>query len=67
MKNRDFGFKNMKQVESPKITSKVLYELLIRSYERFKDFAQTYNLTISKNASANHGKSEHHEKTNVNR
>ena len=37
----DFKAKNMKKTESPKITSKVHYELLIRSYERFKYFSQT--------------------------
>ena len=34
----DFKAKNMKKTESPKISSKFLYELLIRSYERFKYF-----------------------------
>ena len=36
-KKCDFRFKNMK---NPNMTSKVLYELLIRSYERFKYFSQ---------------------------
>ena len=66
-KKWDFRFKNIKKTESPKMTSKVLYELLIRSYERFKDFSQTWNLTISKNTSVNNGKSKHYEKLNFNR
>ena len=40
-KKRDFRFKNMKEIESPKMTSKVVYELSIRSYERFMYFSQT--------------------------
>ena len=32
-KKRDFRTKNMKKTESPKMTSKVVYELLIMSYE----------------------------------
>ena len=50
-KKIDFRFKNIKTIESPNITSKVICELLIRIYERFKYFTQTWNLTISKNAS----------------
>ena len=44
------------------MTSKVLYELLIRSYERFKYFSQTWNFTISKSTSVNQRKREHHGK-----
>ena len=44
--------------------SKVLYELLLRSYERFKYFSQTLNFTISKNTNVNHRKPEHYEKLN---
>ena len=47
-KKSDFSSKNIKKTESPKITSKVLHELLIRSYEGFKYFSHTWNLTISK-------------------
>ena len=57
----------MKKSESTKMTSKVLYELLIRSYEQFKYFSQTWNFTISKNTNVNHRKSEHYEKLNFNR
>ena len=67
LKKCDFRFKNMKKTESPKMTSKVLYELLIRSYERFKYFSQTWNLTIAKNTSVNQRKSKHHRKLNFNR
>ena len=52
-KKRDFRTKNMKKTKSPKMTSKVLCELLIRSYERFKYFSRTWNLTISKSTSVN--------------
>ena len=52
----------MKKIESPKMTSKVLYELLTRSYEQFKYFLQTWNLTISKTTKVNNRKSEHHKK-----
>ena len=41
----------MKKTKSPKITLKVLYELLIRSYERFMYFRQTWKFTIFKNTS----------------
>ena len=40
LKKCDFRFKDMKKTESPKMTSKGLYELLIRSYERFMYFRQ---------------------------
>ena len=63
-KKCDFRFKNIKKTESPKMTSKVLYELLIRSYERFKYFWQTWNLTISKSTSVNQWKCEHNGKIN---
>ena len=33
-KKCDFRFRNIKKTESPKMTTKVLYELLIRSSER---------------------------------
>ena len=66
-KKTDFRFKNMKKTESPKMTSKVLYELLIRSYERFKYFSRTWNLTISKSTSVNQQKCGHHGKINFNR
>ena len=49
------------------MTSKVLYELLIRSYERFKYFSQTWNLTIAKNTNVNQRKSKNHEELNFNR
>ena len=62
-----FRFKNMKKTESLKMTSKVLYELLIRSYERFKYFSQTLNLTIAKNTNVTQRKSKHHEKLNFSR
>ena len=35
------GFKKMKKTESSKMASKVLYELLIRGYERLTYFLQT--------------------------
>ena len=44
--------------------SKFLYELLIRSYERFKYFSQTWISTIAKNTNVNHRISKHHEKLN---
>ena len=66
-KKSDFTFKSMKKTESPKMTSKVLYELLIRSYERFKYFSRTWNLTISKSTSVNQRKCEHHGKINFSR
>ena len=44
------------------MTSKVLYELLIRSYARFKYFSRTWNLTIFKSKSVNQRKCEHHGK-----
>ena len=37
-KKTDFRYKNIKKTESPKMTSKLLYELLIRSWERFEYF-----------------------------
>ena len=37
----DFRFTNMKRTKSPKVTTKVLYELLKRSHERFEYFWQT--------------------------
>ena len=48
------------------MTSEVLYELLIRIYERFKYFLQTWNLTISKNTNVNNRISKHYEKINHN-
>ena len=42
------------------MTSNVLYEVLIRSYERFKYFSQTLNLTMAKNTNVNKQKSKHH-------
>ena len=56
----NFSFKNMKKTESPKMISKVPYELSIRSYERYKYFSQTWSLTIAKNTSVNWRKSKHH-------
>ena len=61
------GSEIWKKAESPKMTSKVLYELLIRSYERFKYFSRTWNLTISKSTSVNQRKCGHHGKINFNR
>ena len=46
----NFTSKNIKNSESPKMTSKVLYELLLTSYEQFLIFSQTWNLTLHKNA-----------------
>ena len=57
-----FRFQKMKRTESPKLTSKFLYELLIRSYARFKYFSRTWNLTIFKSKSVNQRKCEHHGK-----
>ena len=57
----------MKKTESHQMTSKVLYEVLKKSYERFKDFSQTSNLTISKNTNVNNGKSSNYEKLNFSR
>ena len=48
-KKSDFRFKNIKKTESPKMISKVLCELLIRSYEQFYVFSLTLNLAIIKN------------------
>ena len=62
-KKDDFMFRNMKKTESPKMTSKILYELWIKSYEQFKYFSQTWNLTISKNTSVNHRTLKHYEKS----
>ena len=44
--------------------SKVLYKLLIKSYERFGFFSRDLNLTIAKNINVNHQISKHQEKTN---
>ena len=63
----DFRLKNMKKTESQKMTSNVLHELLIRSYERFNYFSQTWNLTIAKNTKENQRKSKNHEELNFNR
>ena len=60
-KKCDFSSKNIKKTESPKITPKV------RSYEGFKHFSQTWNLTISKNTSVNQRKCEHRGKINFSR
>ena len=49
IKKCDFTSKNIKNSESPKMTSKVLYELLLTSYEQFLIFSQTWNLTLHKN------------------
>ena len=46
------------------MTSKVVYEHLIRSYERFTYFSQTWNLTIAKNTNVNQGKSKNHAELN---
>ena len=51
-----------KKTETPKMDSKVLYELLIRSYERFKYFSEAWNWMIAKNTGVNQRKSKHHEK-----
>ena len=47
----NFTSKNIKNSESPKMTSKVLYELLLTSYEQFLTFSQTSNLALHKNTS----------------
>ena len=57
----------MKKTESPKMTSKFLYEIIIRSYERFTYFSQTWNLKIFKNTDVDQQKSKHYEKLNFNR
>ena len=46
------------------MTSKVLYELLIRSYGKIEFFSQTWNLTTDKNTYVNRGKTKDHEKFN---
>ena len=51
----------MKKTESPKLTSKVQYELLIRSIEQ-SFFSKTQNLIIDKNTSVNHVKTKDYEK-----
>ena len=43
--NCDFLLEKMKNTESPKITSKVLNELLTRSYDQFECFSQTLFMT----------------------
>ena len=53
----------MKKIESPNMTSKVVYELLIRSYERFMYFSQ---ITVAKNTIVNQRKSKNHEELNFN-
>ena len=49
------------------MTSKALYELLIRSYARFMYFRQTWKFTISKNTNVNNRKSKHYEELNFSR
>ena len=49
------------------MTSKVLYELLIRSYEQFKVVSLTSNLAIDKNTHVNNRKNKNHGKLNFNR
>ena len=61
----DFRLQSMKKIESPKMTSKVLYGLLIRSYEQFKYFSQTWNLTIAKNTNVNQLKSLYFEENKI--
>ena len=39
LKKCDFSSKKLNKTENPKITSKVLNDLLIRSYEQFKWFS----------------------------
>ena len=39
-KNAILGSKRLKKSENPKMTSKVLYELIIRSYEQFQIFGK---------------------------
>ena len=60
-KKSDFSFQNMNKTESPKMTSKVVKELLKRSYEWLKYFSQTWNLTIAKNTN---GESKNHKELN---
>ena len=43
------------------MTSNVLYEPLIRSYEQFKYFTQTWNTTTSKKINVYHPQSKHYE------
>ena len=66
-KNIDFRLINLKNTENPKLTSKVVKELLIRSYDRFMHFSPTWDLTITKNTSVNQQKFKQHEKMNFNR
>ena len=56
-----------KKNKGPKMPSKVLYELLIRNYERFKYFSEAWNLMIAKNTSVKKQKSKPHEKLNLGR
>ena len=49
------------------MTSKAVYELLIKSYERFMYFRQTWKFTISKNTNVNNRKSKHYEELNFGR
>ena len=43
---------------------KVLYELVIKSYEHLLFFLQTRNLALNKNKSENHQKPHHHKSFN---
>ena len=46
---------------------KVLYQILIRSYEQFMYFSQTWNLTTAKKTNVNQRKSKNHEEFNFDR
>ena len=46
------------------MNSKILYELLVRSYKRLEYFLQTWNFMIAKNINVNQQKSKRHEKFN---
>ena len=60
------GSKRWRKSESPKMTSKIIYERVTRSYEGFNYFSQSWNLTISKDTSVNNRKSKCWQKLNFN-
>ena len=60
----DFSYNNIKKTECPKMTSKVLYELLLTNYEQFLIFSRTWNLTLHKNTSKDQPKTNQPSKIN---
>ena len=61
----DFTSKKIKNRESPKTTSKVLYELLLTSYEQFLIFSRTWNFSLPKTPTRTSQKlSNRHKKLN---